>query len=280
MKHCDMILFMGQSNMQGQTEKLTDHNEPVEGALEYRFLTDSLISLQNPVGETVTYDGKEGTKRSKNYKPTVEEHKEWLKETAIAASVFGYTNMVPSFCRAYVAESGRFVIAVHVAKGSTVVAEWLPDGGGYAILRKKVLAALEKAKADGFVVDAVYAAWLQGESDAVSSTSKEDYMARLTTIKDQLKADFNLSRFGIIKVGAFANDERDEVIFDAQETLCREDADFVMLTRIANEICGDPKYMNPLARGHYNSDAQELIGATAGRHAPTFFEKKVGKENF
>lgn len=270
MKNCDVILFMGQSNMQGQTEKMTEHNEPVEGALEYRYLTDSLIPLQNPVGESVTYDGVESTFRSKNYKSTVEEHVAWSKITAIAASHYGYTNMVPSFCRAYAAESGHFVIAVHVAKGSTVVADWLPDGGGYAILKKKVLAALEKVRAD-FVIDGVYAAWLQGESDAVSSTSKEDYMVRLTTIKDQLKADFGLSRFGIIKVGAFANDERDEVIFDAQETLCQTDKDFVMLTRIANEINGDPNYMNPLARGHYNSDAQELIGATAGRHATSYF---------
>ena len=184
MKHCDVILFMGQSNMQGQTEKMTDRNDPVEGALEYRYFEDALVSLQNPVGETITYDGGHGTVHAKAYKSTVEEHTAWVKETALAASHYGYTNMVPSFCRHYVAGSGHTVIAVHVARGSTVVAEWLPESPAYAILKKKVLAALDKVRAEGFTVDAVYAAWLQGESDAISKKQKDLYKKQMVELFD------------------------------------------------------------------------------------------------
>ena len=49
----DIIIFGGQSNMQGQTEGLPQENEPVAGALEYRYLTDECIPLQHPVGEDV-----------------------------------------------------------------------------------------------------------------------------------------------------------------------------------------------------------------------------------
>ena len=33
----DIIIFGGQSNMQGQTESLPEENREIEGALEYKF---------------------------------------------------------------------------------------------------------------------------------------------------------------------------------------------------------------------------------------------------
>ena len=41
----DILLFGGQSNMQGQTESVPEYNPPVENALEYRFLSNSLPHL-------------------------------------------------------------------------------------------------------------------------------------------------------------------------------------------------------------------------------------------
>ena len=49
----DILIFSGQSNMQGQTEALPFPNDPVSDALEYRLLTDSLVPLMHPVGETI-----------------------------------------------------------------------------------------------------------------------------------------------------------------------------------------------------------------------------------
>ena len=46
----DIIIFGGQSNMQGQTEGLPQDNALVQGALEYRYLTDEFIPLLHPVG--------------------------------------------------------------------------------------------------------------------------------------------------------------------------------------------------------------------------------------
>ena len=55
MKTIDIIVFGGQSNMQGQSETLTSV-EIVERAYEYKFLQDSAKPLKNPVGENIQYD--------------------------------------------------------------------------------------------------------------------------------------------------------------------------------------------------------------------------------
>lgn len=128
----DIIIFGGQSNMQGQTECLSD-TTVVANAFEYK----------------------------------------WLDLHALGAACYGYTNMVPKFCEAYLqnklkglqvsdgadmlpgaetdkmaakeagrAESGQSdqqVIAVHAAKGSTKIEEWLPGTEGYKFLIGKAL---------------------------------------------------------------------------------------------------------------------------------------------
>ena len=43
----DLILFCGQSNMQGQSERLTNA-DTVEGAYEYRLLENRIKPLANP----------------------------------------------------------------------------------------------------------------------------------------------------------------------------------------------------------------------------------------
>jgi len=46
----DVIIFSGQSNMQGQSERLSE-NDVVNDAYEYKWLTDELLPLKNPVGK-------------------------------------------------------------------------------------------------------------------------------------------------------------------------------------------------------------------------------------
>lgn len=59
MKKMDVIIFAGQSNMQGQSEKLTN-TEIVERAYEYKYLAQTAVPLRNPVGENIRYDMSEG----------------------------------------------------------------------------------------------------------------------------------------------------------------------------------------------------------------------------
>lgn len=253
----DIIIFAGQSNMQGQTDTLSECEE-VAGAVEYRYISDSFIPLKNPCGENILYNLTEGYEVT----PSTDVGK-WVSDHALGASCYGYTNMVPEFCRAYIEKTGHNVIAVPAAKGSTIAAQWLPGDGCHTAFMAKCGAALKKAKESGFD-GGVYLAWLQGESDAIASTSAETYKAQLTEFKNILKSELGLECFGIIVVGDFVRDNRDKIIQDAQRQLCDEDTDFVMLTDIAPDLFEKSEYTNPNVWGHFTAAGQELLGRAAG----------------
>ena len=110
----DVIIFSGQSNMQGQTEALPSPNEPVEGAFEYKYEDDVLAPLMHPCGEDLGASPDDPSGR--------------LLERAVD----GHGSLIPDFCREYVRLTNRRVCAVHTAMGATTVAEWQKDGDGRA----------------------------------------------------------------------------------------------------------------------------------------------------
>ena len=248
----DVIIFSGQSNMQGQSECLSE-NDVVKAAFEYKWLTDEAVPLQNPVGENITYTMEQG------FPVTPETHiPSWLKVHALGASCYGNTNLVPSFCRTYTEITRRSVVAVHAAKGSTRIFDWLPGSPIYDVLIQKVHGAIRKVSAER-----VFFVWLQGESDALAGTSRNDYKSALFTLRDGLKRDVGIDLFGIIRVGRFANDARDTEIISAQDEICREDEGFLMLTDISSDLNAKREYMNPGVKGHYSARGLECLGRAA-----------------
>ena len=120
---------MARAICKGQAECLSEE-ETVEGAWEYRLLTDTLVPLKNPVGETITYQGAQG----EVYSDTAIN---WRAQHVLGGVCYGHTNLMPSFCRAYIAATNREVLVVHAAKGAAAIGEWLPSAEGYAWLVKK-----------------------------------------------------------------------------------------------------------------------------------------------
>ena len=258
MKTVDLIIFGGQSNMQGETEVLSEC-EPVANALEYRFLDDELIPLQNPVGEDIRYDGSRGV----CFQHTQTTAEQWCADHVLGSACEGNTSLIPSFCRAYIAGTGRSVVAVPAAKGSTRIDQWLPGTDGYAMLKKKVAAAMAHVKKE-FTIGHVYLAFLQGESDAIEAVSGAQYKERLRALREALVSEFGLETFGIIRVGRFTCDERDDAIIGAQSEICREQEGFLMLTEAATELNQMPEMMNPHVGGHFSAKGQETLGRLAG----------------
>jgi len=256
----DIIIFTGQSNMQGQADKLLC-DTPVEGALEYRFLTDSLIPLKNPCGEDIAFDGSEG------YFHDTPGKTNWHAENALGSTCYHFTSMVPKFCEVYINEAAKAgerpeVTPVHAAKGATRVNYWLPGTPAYEVFIKKCRGAIAKSGETRrrFVV------WLQGESDALASLSKDEYKAQLSEFGHALEKELGIDKFGIIRVGRFAGDARDDEIINAQDEICREDDFFVMLTDVAAEYSSNPKYkcyMNPNVRGHFGAEGLCRLGELA-----------------
>ncbi len=257
MKKIDVIIFGGQSNMQGQSEALSE-SAIVENAYEYKLFGDALVPLANPVGENICYDGKQGY----TYTDGVDQA-EWLRAHVTGAACYGHTNMVPSFCRAYIEQCGKTVLAVHIAKGSTEVDQWLPSTDGYRVLVRKARAALKRISCD-YEVEHVFFVWLQGESDAIFKKTKDAYKQKLTLLAESLMRELPIERFGVIRVGRFTGDARDDEIIEAQNEVCREHPAFLMLTEIATELNRLPEYMNPFVGGHYSARGLEKLGAEAG----------------
>lgn len=176
----DLILFAGQSNMQGQTGILPSPNEPVENAEEYLFLKDELTALKHPVGENVAFGGGAG-------------------------------------------------------KGELC--------------------------------------------DALESRTKEEYARLLRAFGESLKADLGLEKFFVIRVGRFAQDERDFPVLAAQEEVCTGGGYFCMLTRKTGELTQNPQYMS-YEPWHYNNEAFSLLGKICGENAAQIFEgKEIALEN-
>lgn len=253
----DIIIFSGQSNMQGQTERLSD-NSIVKRAYEYKWLQHELTPLCNPVGENITYDKKAG-----EFAADKELFAAWRKKHVFGASTYGYTNLVPKFCEAYIAQTGNEVIAVHAAKGNTVIRQWLPGTSAYQMLKEKALCAIRKVQED-YKLGHIYFVWLQGESDAIKGHTRGEYKEQMLLLQKALKEDLGIEKFGVIRVGRFTNDDRDLEIIAAQEEVCQENVDFVMLTRIATELNQESECMNPNAEGHFSAKGLERIGETAG----------------
>jgi len=250
--------------MQGQSETLSEH-DIVKDAYEYKWLTDELLPLKNPVGENITYSMNQG------YEVTPETRIPlWLKEHVLGAACYGNTNLVPSFCRTYTDITKRQALAVHAAKGSTRISEWLPGTPIFDALIRKARGAIQKVNPER-----IFFAWLQGESDAIASVMKDDYKAALHMLCDALKADLGVDLFGIIRVGRFTNDDRDLEIISAQDEICREDENYVMLTDIATELNQQKEYMNPHVRGHYSAKGLEQLGSTAAETLGKIKSKEI-----
>ncbi len=253
----DVIIFGGQSNMQGEG----DRHVPgvIEYAYEYKYLDDVIVPLQNPVGEDILYDGTRGRVYMSSEDTT------WVEDHVLGSACFGNASLVPKFCEAYIEATGKEVLAVPVAKGSTFIATWMPGEFAYTILVRKVQAALDKLTAEGQKIEHIFFVWLQGECDAIVGKTKAYYKEQIAILNEALKKDLQIEKFGVIRVGRFTNDARDLEIIGAQDEICEENKDFLMLTTIGTELNAQPEYMNPNCAGHFGTKGLEKLGRVAGK---------------
>lgn len=245
----DLLIFAGQSNMQGSTgEKCNE--PPLENCAEYRFLTDTLVPLASPVGEDIG-DG------------------------LLAMSALGNGSLVPYFCREYCSDGTR-AVAVHVAKGNTRISEWEESTERFAALKEKVVAAADKIGLEN--IRNAFVIWLQGESDAIAGLSESEYLAALVKLKNVVKKLIRIRKFALISPGYFAcraswvdkpyaeKRAADERIMSAYRRAGETDDDFIYLTDECVRLSENSKYLNPKEFGpHYNNAGMEIIGTAAAK---------------
>ena len=235
----DLIIFGGQSNMEGQTSAVPEDLRPVPGAMEYKLKSHAYAPLQHPVGEDF--------------------------EPLLGGACYGLGNMVPDFVDVYRKYRKTLVGVVHAAQGATNIDQWSHDGPIYQKAKEKIDDCLKYYPPEP--IEHRYYVWLQGESDAIRELPEDVYLEKLIAYKNSLKKDFGIEKFGIIRVGYFCYDTpwKDEAIMRAQDRACEIDSDFLMLTRITAKLSYDKRYLNPQASGHFDNAGLAVIAAEAAR---------------
>lgn len=244
----DLILFAGQSNMAGRGEAEAAQKCPASVGLEYRAVTapDRLVPIEEPFGFA---ENRAGGINDENKKSG---------------------SMVSAFVNAYVADTGRNVVAVSASEGGTSTARWLEALAADAADRlRDARAFLQK---QGTVPAHTLVVWCQGETDGDHGVTGEEYRQNFARIWELLK-QAGAERCGLIQIGHFnyaayptsregedslAVDARYEVIRRAQEQLCGELPDVDLVGSFAPCLALMKDHF------HYHQQAYEEVGAQAG----------------
>ena len=244
-KQVDIILFMGQSNMSGAGGNAKEAPRVPEGAgYEYKAVTapEALFSLKEPLGE-------------KEHREGLLDDRELLKRRGTMAS---------AFVNAYYEQTNVPVVAIAASRGSSSMDSWLERLAGDAIDRlEQCRKHLENNQIE---IRHCYMVWMQGEADANKETPREEYIADMQTLMDQMETAGVEACF-LIQIGNHTQQPGHHTeIQEAQLELCDLD-DRIFLTSVLPSQLDDE-----LDEGgvHFSQKALNLIGEDAGRMAGAF----------
>ncbi|MFX3633721.1 MAG: sialate O-acetylesterase [Candidatus Pristimantibacillus sp.] len=242
----DLFAMSGQSNMQGQSESAPVPFEINQyQAHEYKLLTNSLTTVKHPFGENI--------------------------DDLLLAAHNGWGSLSPKFAESYFNTSGTPPLMVGVAKGATVITDWIGNAR-YAKVVEKVNGAVAAATANNLIVRNKCFVWLQGESDGISTTTKQVYKQKFITLWNALKRDCGFTKFLIIRVAKFYEYGVMPII-EAQEELAREYDDVFMLTRITGTFTIENGLMQ--SNWHYTNAGYDLVGSMAGKAAGKLLSQNI-----
>ncbi len=243
----DVILFMGQSNMSGAGGDASLAPELIPGAgYEFRAVTDPdhLHALEEPFGKN--------------------ENRGALDDTEILER---NGSLATAFVNAYYEETETPVVAVSASVGSSSLSGWLNKG------RKEEAAdRLKEAKKclwkERIRIRHVYMLWFQGETDASLQTTGNEYKTMMRELVSYMEKQGVEACF-VIQIGAdLAEPEKYQEIMQAQEEICGEYGDMILVSELPASLTGDD--MKDEGGIHFTQKALNLIGEDAGEQAGAY----------
>lgn len=234
----DIAIFAGQSNSCGRAT--TDD-----------VATSKDLFLTCPMENGITFNNTATTTPVQIVEPI----------TANGSTAYGY---IPAFINAYSQTTGRKVCACFKSYGGAMINKWFPyvpddatgeETSNVGTFYKAIVDAVAHAKtnlsANGYTVGDVFLVWCQGEADAAylgnvnsyaytyeqaltdETEIREYYKAKFSRIVEKLQEDVGLSTAFIIRIGhSQSKPERNTNIIVAQNELCRENPDCVMVSSL------------------------------------------------
>ncbi len=232
----DVVLFTGQSNMVGrETSKYTAEIKNGQ-AYEYKYNNDSLVAVANPVGENFG-----------------------------SVEVSSGSSIVPKFCELYTNQTGRKIIAVHVARGGQPISFFEQGGSGYNNIISKYTSAIDYiTENENFKIGKKFYLMFQGESDT-EFTTKEDYQTRYMSFHNGLKAAFGMEFGAMFYTGRNTRDNPGGIvrINTAKYELANQYNDIILCSNSACDFLKEhPEYVRS-DNVHYNADGLKAIAKEA-----------------
>lgn len=274
----DIAIFAGQSNSCGRAT-------PDDVATSKDFFVEC------PMEHGITFNNTTSTTPVQIVEPI----------SANGSSAYGY---IPAFINAYSLTTGRKVCACYKSVGGVMLNTFAPykldtttgeETTTVGTHYKAIVDAVKHAKthlvSNGYEVGDVFLVWCQGEADAaylgVSSSYTNAYEQTLTTdeakqeyykakfyrLIEKLQEDIGLSTAFVVRIGHSASKpERNTVIIEAQNQMCAEHKDCVMVSTIfAGALCFEEEdgTVRNLMRdaSHYVPEGYVRAGLEAGVNA-------------
>ncbi len=243
----DVILFSGQSNMDGFNASASDAPVDIKSGTAYQY---------NPTAGTIT---------NLNEGPLY--YKELTNPNITRPNTVG---PVLTWCKTYYEKTGRPVVAVNGAYGGTPLWKFLPDSGlnFYDTLKSNLNAAIAAVNADSSKqLGNVYLAWCQGESD-IDDTGK--YVSRFDTLFNALKTDCGVSKAFVMNIGfqckvnsaRAAEYGKNKNLQQVQRNMCALNDDYVMVCDLLKYFNGY-EYRDNLGY-HFKQYCYNIFGEEAG----------------
>ena len=289
-RYVDLFVMMGQSNMEGQSEKPEAFEVPQYQSYTYMYNSDTLGQVKHPYGEWINNQVEdEALKQQWLADPTMDGV--WWQMEGAEGGQQGqpYAALQPYFAAEYYNQTKVPTVMVQCACGATTVGEWLPghEKGRYELAVEKITKAVAKAEAEiDRPIRNRYLVWLQGESDGIYKTGTDNYKTRFMQLWTALKTDCGLEKCFMIRVAKFREGKYDDKpIIEAQEQLVQENDDIIMATRITGLLeyptvnPENPTIQDGVTEGypyvdHYTVAGYKLVGETTAAKIAEYL--KVG----
>lgn len=238
-----VVLFVGQSNMAGRGDDLTIAPKvELNSGWEFRAISDptKLYRIVEPFGK-------------------YENNPNGLNDLNKKGKPAKNGSMVSMVANVYFENTGTPIVGVSASKGGKKIHCFEPGTKMYADMEERLKSCLVYLECNGYNVEHIYMAWLQGEADTFTST--EQYEKSFRSIVDQLHDTCDVEMcFVSLVSGSYKSDGSH--IRNALEDVCR-DCDYCTLSSTSAQYF----YESGLLRSdeiHYKQEALNIVGEEMG----------------
>ena len=236
----DLFIFMGQSNMAGCGNAAEAPKVPEGWGYEYKAISKpgELVHMVEPFG---------------------------LNEDNPASGVV-YSrrgSLVSAFTNAYYEMTHTPVVGVSCSKGSTSTEFWMPGNAPLNDAIQRHRSAERWLIENGYKIRNNFMVWLQGERDASTGVTPEEYSSNLKSILRTMINHTGVEKCVIIRIGKFVGYSPTicDTIIQTQTELCQTYKEFILGSALAAGFVEDNLMSDPW---HYTQEGYNILGEDVG----------------